>query len=278
MECTIRYTPQQNGLAERMNRTIIEKARCILLESNLEKDMWTEAVMTAVYLINRSPTRALEGKTPAEMWYGEKPNLKKLKVFGSLAYLHVPKELNPGKFDSRTLMYILVGYCPNGYRLWNPKENKILFGSDVIFDKSKTIKDLIELDHQEETTEKEFEEGTITAKNRPLENDQEICQVEEYPQSSSNEESQEDVQEIENKEALPRRSEKKKILPRHLEDYVIMALNAEHYVENLPQSVQEINNRKDKDKWHEALKEEIDSLRKNRTWTLVELPPGRKPK
>lgn len=66
-------------------------------------------------------------------------------------------------------------------------------------------------------------------------------------------------------------------MPRHLEDYVIMALNAEHYVEDLPQSVQEINNRKDKDKWHEALKEEIDSLRKNRTWTLVELPPGRKP-
>lgn len=93
------------------------------------------------------------------MQYGEKLNLRKLKVFGSLVYLHLPKELNPGKFDSRTLMFIFVSYCPNGYRLWNPKENKILFGSDVIFDESKNIKDLVEQDYQEESTKKEFEEG-----------------------------------------------------------------------------------------------------------------------
>lgn len=63
MECTIRYTPQQNDLAERMNRTIIEKARCMLLESKLNKDMWMEAIMAAVYLINRNPTRALKEKS-----------------------------------------------------------------------------------------------------------------------------------------------------------------------------------------------------------------------
>lgn len=73
-----------------------------------------------------------------------------------------------------------------------------------------------------------------------------------------------------------RRSERKKNLPRHLEDYVIMALNAEHYVEDLPQTIQEINKREDKERWHEALKEEINSLKRNRTWTLEKLPPGRK--
>ncbi|KMQ84513.1 retrovirus-related pol polyprotein from transposon tnt 1-94 [Lasius niger] len=164
MECTIRYTPQQNGLAKRMNRTIIEKARWMLLELKLEKDMWTEAVLAAVYLINRSPTRVLKGKTPTELWYEEKPNLKKLRVFGSLIYLHLPKEINSGKLDSRTLKCIFVGYCPNGYRLWNPKENKILYGSDVVFDELKNIQNFVEYGYQEEIIGKKAEEDTINKK------------------------------------------------------------------------------------------------------------------
>lgn len=136
-EFTIRYTPQQNGVAERMNRTIVEKARCMLLNSKLSKSFWTEAVLAAVYLINRSPTDALENKVPAEMWYGERPNLKKLKVFGCLAYLHMPKELVEGKFASRTKKCLMIGYCKNGYRLWCPEEHKILQGRDIIFDESK---------------------------------------------------------------------------------------------------------------------------------------------
>ena len=70
-EFTIRYTPQQNGVAERMNRTIIEKARCMLLDSRMKKYLWTETVLAAVYLINRSPTEALKDKVPAELWYEE---------------------------------------------------------------------------------------------------------------------------------------------------------------------------------------------------------------
>lgn len=66
-EFTIRYTPQQNGVAERMNKTIIEKARCMMLNSNTNKSFWTEAVLAAVYLINRSPTNALQDKEPAKI-------------------------------------------------------------------------------------------------------------------------------------------------------------------------------------------------------------------
>jgi hypothetical protein len=78
-ELTIRYTPQQNGVAERMNRTLMERARCMLLGSKLEKCLWTEAILTAAYLVNRSPTSSLKDQVPAELWYGEKPNLNKLK-------------------------------------------------------------------------------------------------------------------------------------------------------------------------------------------------------
>jgi len=116
-EFTIRYTPQQNGVAERMNRTIIEKARCMILNSKMSKVFWSEAVIAAVYLTNRSPTSALKDKLPAELWFGEKQDLRKLRVFGCVAYLHIPKELVNGKFGSRTKHCKMVGYCANGYRL-----------------------------------------------------------------------------------------------------------------------------------------------------------------
>lgn len=61
-----------------MNRTVAEKARCMLQESFLRKDLWNEAVLSAVYLINRSPTNTVKKCVPAEAWYGKKPDLSKL--------------------------------------------------------------------------------------------------------------------------------------------------------------------------------------------------------
>ncbi|GJZ17221.1 retrovirus-related pol polyprotein from transposon TNT 1-94 [Tanacetum coccineum] len=65
---TVVETPQQNGLAEHMNRTLMDKVRCLLIQSGLPKTFWAEATCTAVYLINRSPSTAIEKKTPMEMW------------------------------------------------------------------------------------------------------------------------------------------------------------------------------------------------------------------
>ena len=92
-EFTMRYTPQQHDVAERMNRTILDKARCMLLNCKLGKRFWTEAVQTAVYLINRSPTSSLNGKILVVLWFGEELNVTRLRVFGVLAYLKIPKEI-----------------------------------------------------------------------------------------------------------------------------------------------------------------------------------------
>ena len=89
-ERTVRYTPQQNGVCERKNRTIMEMARCLLKRKKLSSKFWAEAVSCAVYLINRSPTRNLKNCTPHEAWYGKKPNVHHLKVFGSVGYAHIP--------------------------------------------------------------------------------------------------------------------------------------------------------------------------------------------
>lgn len=72
MVATVPYTPQQNGVSERINRTLLDKARTMLHESNPPKELWGEAVYAATYLTNRSPTNALlEHKTPYEMWFGK---------------------------------------------------------------------------------------------------------------------------------------------------------------------------------------------------------------
>ncbi|GBP30596.1 Retrovirus-related Pol polyprotein from transposon TNT 1-94 [Eumeta japonica] len=85
------YTPQQNGLAERMNRTLMERARCMLINSDLQKSYWAEAVSTAAYITNRCPTRALSYATPEEMWSGKKPDVSHLKIFGCEAMVKIPK-------------------------------------------------------------------------------------------------------------------------------------------------------------------------------------------
>ncbi|XP_026825693.1 uncharacterized protein LOC113562008 [Ooceraea biroi] len=91
-QTTIAYNPQQNGLAERMNRTIVEKARTMLLEARLDKKYWAEATSTSVYLINRSPSTPLNGKSPEAVWSGSQPKLKHLRVFGCVVAYTERKE------------------------------------------------------------------------------------------------------------------------------------------------------------------------------------------
>jgi transposase InsO family protein len=94
---TVSHTPQQNGISERMNRTITERVRTMVIAADLNKAQWGEAVLTAVNLINISPTKALEAnKTPYELWHNKKPKIQYLRVFGSTVYrLFDEKRLNP---------------------------------------------------------------------------------------------------------------------------------------------------------------------------------------
>lgn len=75
IDYTVAYSPEQNGKSERLNRSIVEKARSMISDSGVAKNLWSEAVCAAVYVLNRSPTSTLENKTPAELWYSEKPDV-----------------------------------------------------------------------------------------------------------------------------------------------------------------------------------------------------------
>ena len=121
-----------------MNRTIVESARCMLAESKLPKTFWGEAVSTAVYLRNRSPTTSVKGMTPMEALTGRKPNVESLRVFGCMAFAPIPKDERQ-KFDSKSRRCIFRGYgeTVKGYRLYDTCRKKILFSRDVIFDEAK---------------------------------------------------------------------------------------------------------------------------------------------
>ena len=79
-----------NGVVERMNMTLMEKARCMLKGVGLRKEFSAEAMGTACSLVNRSPSLALDDKNPQEVWIGKEPYLTHLKVFGCDSYVHVP--------------------------------------------------------------------------------------------------------------------------------------------------------------------------------------------
>jgi transposase InsO family protein len=133
-EKTVPGTPQHNGIAERMNRTIVERVRCMLKMAGLHKSFWGEATLTACYLINRSPSVPLDFDIPERVWSGRDVSYSHLKVFGCKAFAHVPKE-NRLKLDDKTLPCIFLGYGNEefGFRLWDPIKRKIVRSRDVVF-------------------------------------------------------------------------------------------------------------------------------------------------
>ena len=130
---TVPYTPEQNGVAERKNRTLTEMIRCMLTDSGLSQKYWGEAAMTATYLQNRLLSRTVE-KTPYELWHNEKPSVKHLRVFGCKAFVYIPEEKRT-KLQNRAFEGIFVGYSDNvkGYRILNPKTAKVTISNSVTF-------------------------------------------------------------------------------------------------------------------------------------------------
>lgn len=292
-ELTIPRVPEQNGVAERMNRTILDKARCMMLGSKLNKTFWLEAVLTAVYLINRSPTTALpDGKLPAEIWYGKMPDLNKLRVFGCIAYAHKVKGERNGKFDSHSRKCIMLGYCDNGYRLWCLELNRIIVASSVKFDETKNQFDKGHWDHKWEDEKHVNLEGT-------LRDGDDVDSGEEQESFHGFEESSDEENEVRVRKA-----------PGYLKDYVVsklekktrckggkiqeglekpevlvtlspadnvnMALNAISFCEGVPQSIEELEDRGDRNCWLKAIDEEVKSLTESETWEEVRLPEGKK--
>jgi len=135
---TAPYSPQQNGVSERLNRTIVEMARAMLAQAKLPRSLWGEALNMAVYIKNRIPTKGVEGEvSPYERWYGRTPDISYMRIFGCNAYAYV-QDKQRGKLDSKAEKYRLVGYSfhSRGFRLYNEAKRQVVVRRDVTFDES----------------------------------------------------------------------------------------------------------------------------------------------
>ncbi|KMQ87616.1 retrovirus-related pol polyprotein from transposon tnt 1-94 [Lasius niger] len=122
---TVTLTPEQNGVAERKNQTLVEMARCLMIQSGLPLSFWGEAINTANYIRNRCPTSSLNGKTPYKKWTGNVPDVGYFQKFGCLVY-SLDREPNKGKFQSRSRKGIFMGYTERSkaYRIWIPDKHE----------------------------------------------------------------------------------------------------------------------------------------------------------
>lgn len=164
------YTPEQNGLCERMNRTVVEKARCLLFDAKLDRKFWAEAANTAVYLHNRTISSGLDGKTPYEIWRGVKPDVSHLRIFGSTVMVHVAKEKRT-KWDKKSNKCILVGFPENikGYRVYDPETRSITTSRDVvIIEKESTYATMEIIDKGTQAPECEDKEVSCSVGNENI--------------------------------------------------------------------------------------------------------------
>ncbi|KAL0734174.1 hypothetical protein Bca4012_010384 [Brassica carinata] len=128
------YTPQQNGVDERKNRHLMEVARSMMFQANVPKRFWSDAVVTACYLINRTPTLVLHGKSPFEVLNKYKPVLTHLKVFGCLCYVMVPGELR-NKLEAKSTKAMFIGYSSSqkGYKCYDEDTRRVMVSREVKF-------------------------------------------------------------------------------------------------------------------------------------------------
>jgi transposase InsO family protein len=131
------YTPEQNGVSERENRTLVETARSMMYaHESMPQELWAELINTAAYILNRTgPTKTSNSKSPYELWSGKKTTIKHLRIIGCNAFVHIPKQKRK-KMNKKAIKGRLVGYDEDGYRVWitDGKRNTLVRSRDVTFD------------------------------------------------------------------------------------------------------------------------------------------------
>jgi Reverse transcriptase (RNA-dependent DNA polymerase) len=228
----------------------------MLKHKRLPNEFWAEAVATAVHILNVSPTKALTNVTPHEAWSGIKPSVGYFRVFGCIGYVFIEQHKR-SKLDDKSLKHIFIGYChqTKGYRLYNPMNGKFAVSRNVKFDeKSRWIWD------------DEKKESEVSEMIKPIEEDVE-------DESMSDEDDRNEVQERPLRVYIRRNRNQVSDVPerrtRTVEDLynstqVLLVVDPECYEDAASEK-----------EWKVAMKEEIEAIERNKTWSLVEVPRDR---
>src|SRR5579862_6779626 len=240
-------TPQQNGVAERRNRTLLDMVRSMMSHATLPISFWGYALEAAAYILNLVPSKSVP-RTPQEMWKGRKPSLKHIHIWGCPAYVLNDKAT---KLEPRSEMCYFIGYPKEtrGGIFYHPKEQKVLMSTHARYLEDDCVM------HQElsstETLEEILPESSVTSVPDPITVDEPDIPL--YTPEH-------------------RRSGR---IPRQPERYLGVSLqtDSEDMVED-PTSYDEAVTDIDADMWQQAMKSELDSMYSNHVWELVNAPEG----
>lgn len=313
---TCTYTPQQNGVSERMNITIMDKVRSMLAETRMGPEFWAEATSTAVYLINRTPGLSIGFELPEERWSGGKVDLSHIRRFSCYGYVHKVQE----KTSPRAVKGLFVGYPfeVKGYRVWIEDDGKCTTSRNVVFHEQEVYKDTLS-DSSSKLTNQGVMKTDSKGKGKSVRFRDDLIQGpspsvfepgetsatggatvtgdsdEESIQSSTVSEEGPDLSESDedggivvssgdpklDEYVLARNRNRRKNIrpPSRFDDanLVAYALNAAEELEiEEPKMYAEVMKTKERKFWNAAAKEEFVSLEKNGTWVLIERPKGQK--
>ncbi|KAG5872584.1 hypothetical protein JTB14_035564 [Gonioctena quinquepunctata] len=251
MQYTVPFCPQQNGVAERKNRYLMEMVRCMLFDAKLPNRFWGEAIANANYLQNRLPSRSID-VTPYEMWKNKKPNISHIQRFGCYAYAMIP-ESQRRKLDEKAVKLRFVGYDKHSkaYCLLNENSLRITISRDVKFLDVTEMSD-IEISFQYTgDCQNDFHDSGMS----------ENCDVE--SENIWYHEGQSESQKFERKST---RNNFGKPPQRYEADVV-----CEVGVQEEPKTYQEAVTGPDRMDWINAMNDELESIKSNGTWDKKEL-------
>ncbi|GJU75218.1 ribonuclease H-like domain, reverse transcriptase, RNA-dependent DNA polymerase [Tanacetum coccineum] len=302
-QLTAPYSPQQNGVVERRNRTIMSTTRCMMKATEMPQDFWAEAVRHAIYILNSVPTKALEDITPYEAIKGKKPSLKDLRVFGCIAYAKVPSQ-HLTKLDDRSIRMVYLGneHGSKAYRLFDPTTQRICVSRDVKFKENEKwdwSKYLGENTNDEpEWTDFRIGNFEETNDHHNLENhpneDDDFPYNDDDGYDSPLADSPAETLHTSSTRSPQMNSQRS---PNQSDDGIATTKDTKSHFDHTPtrgyrtltdiyENTEELLLTEDEpknyeeasndQKWIEAMKDELDSINRNNTWKLTSLPPGHK--
>jgi Reverse transcriptase (RNA-dependent DNA polymerase) len=266
------YTPQQNGSAERLNRTLVERALAMLLESGLPLHLWAEAIATANYVRNRSPVASSAGMTPLEMFYGKKPDVKHLRVFGATAYA-----LKHGrrKLDAKSSKGVMVGYDGAAYRIWKPDSGKVDVRREEIFDEQSRYEKSAKLAGGLMEPDQSPDDGVDD--DGDVDDAGDAAPPGEHADGGPLEQSGDEM-DVDGGGDEPRYPKRNREPPvAWWQSKASRNAGTANMAIVEPATLQEARASDNANEWEIALNKEYASLEANQTWELVRKPPGVKP-
>ena len=291
-------TPQQNGVAERKNQTLNNKARTMLASAKLTSNFWVAAIQHANWITNRSPTRAIsDEKTPFEFYYNQKPSLTTLREFGCKTWVQIPKK-HRAKFDNRSIECIFIGFAKGkrAFTLFDRHNRRVIESRDVKFVEGPDMERIVIRDDDDDEAWTEVETSKVDGKGNIDEPDgsgggvdtvnhraasptgeiSEISDMEDPPIQvlrRSNRIRRPPTPDDAPKYFVDSRTKPKDSLPDpDLEEETEIADFAAYMTTTEPQSYREAMRREDASSWMEAMMKEMESQQKIGTYIEVPRP------